>query len=48
MAELFLLCLMIRMNSPVAFCHQKGEDPLLLSGKIGAVQLPVLFKNSRR
>lgn len=48
MAELFLLCLLLKMDNPVAFCHQKGVGLSVLSTEINAVQLPVLFQNSRR
>lgn len=48
MKELFLLCFLLKMDSPVASCHQKGVDLALLSRRIDEAQLTVLFKNSRR
>lgn len=48
MAELFLLFLLLQMDNPVASCQQKGVDLSILSTRIDAVQLPVLFKTSRR
>lgn len=47
MAELFLLCLLLKMDNPFASCHQKGVGLSILDTRIDAVQLLVLFETRR-